>query len=98
MKIFIKILLALFIGIVLTILSLGYESTHELRIFERGGYETRPSWGFPLQYVLDNDVSSPVMSMNEEDTFVFTSMIGNVLFYSFLAFVPFLIFKKRNTA
>ena len=34
----------------------------------------------------DNDVSSPVMSMNEEDTFIFTYMIGDVLIYSFLAF------------
>ncbi len=98
MKLYTKILLALFIGIVLTLLSISYKSSYEFHVLEYSSYETRPSWGFPLQYVYDNDVSSPVMSMNEEDTFIFTYMIGDVLIYSFLAFIPFLIFKKRDTA
>lgn len=89
-----KILLAILITVLLTYLSLAYESTYSWYHSQAGNWQMSPSWGFPFQYVFDNEVSSPVYGMNIEDTVKIIPLIGNLFIYSIIIY--FTLFRKKD--
>ena len=93
---YIKILLTLLIGILFTLISLIYETSYELCL--QVYCEIRPAWGFPVQYFYDNEVTSPVLSLNIEDTFKIFQFILNVIFYSIISTGIWKLLKGKSSA
>lgn len=92
-KVFLSIIQSFVIATILTYISLSYESTYNY-YSSQSGYSLKPSWGFPFQYVFDNEVSSPAHGISFTDTIKIFPLLGNIFVY-FTIFYCFL-FKKKS--
>ena len=92
MKLYQKILIALLIGTLLTLVSLFYVSSYDWCF--KSACQPYPAWGFPFAYILDSDIGR-LNTIDKADGINFLALIGNVAIYSLLSLLPFLLFKKK---